>query len=192
MERKNRDFRSSPGFPSITASALSRDTAAFFEPGAVSRVVRSFASDRSSQTVDAADGAPHLCPAEARPKRGFVLLRILWGPLTNLDSASAIVHPPCPAGKHQSPPEAAASRIQGFPGPFLPPEPAVSLRHGRTPCFPLPSPHCNGPPVQLVRSTLAIQSLVRKWATGALWSRAWVAQAIMPGQPILAFDWSYP
>ena len=63
------------------------------ESGAGSRAVRRFVSDRSSQSLDAADGSPCLSWDEACAKRGFVLVRILWQPLTktrSLESYGAI------------------------------------------------------------------------------------------------------
>lgn len=74
------------GFPSISASALSGDTDPFSEPGAGSRAVRRFLSDRSSQTLDTADGSSYLGRDEACAKRGFVLVRILWQPLAKIRS----------------------------------------------------------------------------------------------------------
>ena len=58
----------------------------FVEPGAGSRAVRRFASERSSQTLDATNGSPYWCWDEARAKRGFVVARILWRPLTKTRS----------------------------------------------------------------------------------------------------------
>ena len=65
----------------------------FSEPGAASRAVRRFLSDCSSQTLDAANGSLCLSWDEACAERCFVLVRILWSPLTktrSLESYGAI------------------------------------------------------------------------------------------------------
>ena len=47
-----------------------------FEPGAGSRAGRRFSADRSSQTLDAADGSRYFRADEERPKGGFVPISI--------------------------------------------------------------------------------------------------------------------